>query len=201
MYKVKARKASSDESAVEIMKCSLWLLPPASVGNDLRVLIHELSCEGASVPFEPHVTIVGGIDCQDDPAQLCRNLQDALRGKFGNGIDCQVQPKAVSIRSDGGTVQWNQALVAVLDKTPSMLALVDASRKAFHLPPGPKFAPLLQNPHLSLYYGTCIDNIPDPDCVVVQQSFLATELALWKTEPGTPEGVAEWKEVGRISLI
>ena len=175
--------------------------------------------DGASVPFEPHVTIVGGIDvhCGDDddhhhPSQqqqqqqqelllqrLCRDLENVLRGKFVNGIDCRVQEKLVSVKRDDGTVQWNQALVAVLDQTPSLLALVDACRTFFQKPLESKFAPMLRQPHLSLYYG--IDDISDSDHVTVRQPFIATELALWKTEPGTIAGVSEWSELGRLHLL
>lgn len=167
--------------------------------------------DGASVPFEPHVTIVGGIevDCGDDDdhpsqeqlnlQQMCRDLENVLRGKFVDGIDCRFQETLVSVTRDDGTVQWNQALVAVLDQTPSLLALVDACRTYFQKPLESKFAPMLSQPHLSLYYG--IDNVPDPDHVTCQQPFRATELALWKTEPGTIAGVSEWSELGRIHLL
>ncbi|KAI2500012.1 hypothetical protein MHU86_14467 [Fragilaria crotonensis] len=182
------------------MRCSLWLLPPASVGNDWRGLIDELSAEGrgaSSVPFEPHVTIVGGIQC-DDPTELCRDLQEALRGRFVKGIDCQFLDRTVSMRRDG-TVQWNQALVAVAERTQSLIELVDACLTFFERPLEPKFAPMICEPHFSLYYGT--ENVPDPETVVLRQGFKATELALWKTEPGTVAGVAEWREVGRIRLL
>jgi Cyclic phosphodiesterase-like protein len=188
------------------MRCSLWLLPPQSVGIDLKVLIQELSMrDGASVPFEPHVTIVGGIDvfCGDDdhhPAQqLCRDLENVLRGKFGDGIDCRFQEKLVSMTRDDGTVQWNQALVAVLDQTPSLMALVDACRTFFQKPLQSKFAPMLRQPHLSLYYGA--DDISDLEHFTFRQPYIATELALWKTEPGTIDGVSEWSEVGRLHLL
>mmetsp|Transcript_27084 Transcript_27084/g.45139 ORF Transcript_27084/g.45139 Transcript_27084/m.45139 type:complete len:193 (+) Transcript_27084:303-881(+) len=181
------------------MKCSLWLMPPSPVATDVTALIHELSKGRSEIPFEAHVTIAGGIVLEEDPAQLCERLQTSLRGKFGKGIDCQFRPKALSVRKEDGTAQWNQALVAVLDQTPSLLALVDASRKALKQPPELRFAPLLHQPHLSLFYGT--KNVPDPECVKLLEPFVATELALWSTTPGTAEGVANWKELGRISLV
>ena len=183
------------------MKCSLWLHPPASARNDWRSLIDELTAEGgeaSSVPFEPHLTIVGGIQCVD-PATLCRELQEALQGRFVDGIECRFLEKAVSMRRNDDTVQWNQALVAVAKQTDSLLALVDACLTFFGRPLEFRFAPMICEPHLSLYYGT--ENVPDPENVVLRQPFTATELALWTTAPATVAGVAEWREVGRIFLL
>lgn len=190
------------------MKCSLWLYPPASVGGDLKSLITELSVQGDGInptPFDPHVTVVGGIDCQDeeDSSKLCNFLEGKLKGKFGRGVDCRFHPNLVSVEGKDTPLQWNQALVAVLHQTPSFMALVDASRQALGKPPPIQrkfsFAPPLQEPHLSLYYGT--HEAPNPDCVEALKPFVATELGLWMTEPSGLEGVHEWKELGRISLV
>lgn len=176
-------------------------MPPSPVAGDMSALIRELSEGRSEIPFDPHVTIAGGIVvCPDDnPEQLCRRLQSSLQGKFGQGIDCQFRPNTVSVRKEDGTAQWNQALVAILDQTPSLLALVDASRRVLEHPPETRFSPLLHQPHMSLFYGT--ENVPDPDGIQAPSPFIATELALWNTDPGTFEGVASWREVGRISLV
>jgi hypothetical protein len=180
------------------MKCSLWLMPPSPVATDMAAMIRDLAKGRSEIPFEAHVTVAGGIEIED-PEQLCRRLEKSLQGKFGKGIDCQFRPKAMSVVKEDGTAQWNQALVAILDQTPSLLALVDASRKALEQLPEMRFAPLLHQPHMSLFYGT--EDVPDADSIQTPEPFVATEMALWSTSPANVEGVTSWKELGRIRLV
>ena len=183
------------------MQCSLWLLLPEVARNQFRALIEEFAQQEGADPFEPHVTIVGGITINDDADihQLCRDLENELRGRFGAGIDCHCQDVLASVPH-----QWNQALVAVLHQTQDLEALVDTCRAHFHMEDGPRFAPELNQPHLSLYYGT--QNIPNPaDHVRFPRQFTATRLALWSTEPaeaGQAEnaGVGQWAQLGEIHL-
>mmetsp|Transcript_19749 Transcript_19749/g.29321 ORF Transcript_19749/g.29321 Transcript_19749/m.29321 type:complete len:189 (+) Transcript_19749:206-772(+) len=187
------------------MKYSLWLIPPSPIGHMSGTIIRQLADtysttgEGAPV-FEPHVTIVGGIDLPNDkdPRSICQKLETTLQGKFSDGIECEIEPLLFRDGRETSKVQWSQALVAVLHKTESLVKLVHASRQALSMSPDPQFTPGLNKPHMSLFYGTT--NIPDLRNVDIPTAFRATELALWKTDPATLVGVRHWEEVGRINL-
>jgi Cyclic phosphodiesterase-like protein len=187
------------------MKFSVWLCPNQAAGTNWRALIDELSQHHcASITFEPHITIVGAIEIEDENVAslcFCQDLKHHLKGRYPEGIKCNFQSGLESMILDANgerNVQWNQALVATAEETSCLLSLVDSCREFFRLPPAPRFEPQLRRPHMSLFYG--IENIPDKNSVQLCENFIAKDLALWLTEPSTLEGVSTWREIARITL-
>lgn len=77
--------------------------------------------------------------------------------------------------------------------------------------PRDHYPPPLHKPHMSLYYGD--EGIPtleeiqhglfgdsSSSSASRQYSFEASQVAVWKTDPGSTEGVAEWEELAIIDL-
>ena len=182
------------------MKASLWLYPPPLSGLRLRSKIEHLSERySGSKPFEPHITLLGGIniDSEEHDVTLCYHLQQHLKGRYGDGILCQFEYELRSMTNGQGKIVWNQAFVSVLKRNEGFDRLVDdihsfLGRKVMYPPP-------LGEPHLSLYYGN--HQVPPMESVGRPDDFLSTTLALWFCSPPSVEGVQEWREIGsRIEL-
>ena len=200
------RIAGSEESIKpsqqQTMKASLWLLPPTLPGQHLRTSIEQLSNRfDGSAPFEPHITVLGGIDVdsEEHAVALCHGLRQHVRGGYGNGIFCQFENEIASMQNEHGGYVWNQAFVLVMKENEAFDRLVDHVRsilgnKALGYPPP------LSKPHLSLYYGEF--QVPPMDAVEHPPDFVATTLSLWSCSPPSVQGVQEWREIGsRIELV
>ena len=78
------------------------------------------------------------------------------------------------------------------------MEVLQKARDVLQLPPGEWMFPgPAREPHYSKYYGTTPLANPPP----VPPNFEATEAALFLTTPGTVEGVSQWRQVTRISLL
>jgi hypothetical protein len=183
------------------MKLSVWLLPPPHARPPIRAHINHLAqLPGASVPFEPHVTITGGIHCisLDEVEKVAAKLQAGLRG-FGK------VPVKVEINAQGHAEQWNQALYLPVQASAEFVELCRATRQIVGLSKDSAeefaFPPPAKQPHLSLFYGN--QGVPNDHKQSVdgaQCSFVAEQVALWITDPSSVEGVAQWKELAVIDL-
>ncbi|CAB9499239.1 expressed unknown protein [Seminavis robusta] len=211
-------KSGDDENC----SLSLWLLPsPQDPAREtLNKAIQSFSqLPSASVPFQPHITLMGGIQCPSlEFFQL--NILPKLRenlAKMGP-IPCQFEAEPVM------EAKWNQACVLVMDEEScsEFSNLVEVCRDYLMannvLQKDDKgstkenwYPPPLRRPHLSLYYGT-EQNAPSPDQVkqqlllwtpgkVDQVSFRANQVAVWRTDPPTTEGVAQWEQLAIIDLL
>ena len=183
------------------MKASLWLYPPSLSGRCLRSQIEYLSeCYAGSKPFEPHITLVGGIDIdsEEHAVTFCYHLQQHLRGRYGSGILCQFENELRSMTSGQGNIVWNQALVLVLKRNECF----DRLANDIHSILGKElmYPPPLNEPHLSWYYGD--HQVPPMNSVECPDDFISTTLGLWSCSPPSVKGVQQWKEIGsRIELI
>eukprot|EP00977_Amphora_coffeiformis_P024881 scaffold17437_cov173-Amphora_coffeaeformis.AAC.3 len=209
------------EDFVEESGClylSLWLLPPEPLHKQLSKDIAKLSLRytklGSSAHFTPHVTIVGSIKCesQREASDLGKKFQKGLAGtgpvpcRFRRGPclamydDQPQQQQQQDTESVTRKLIWSQSCIAIMERSEEYMNLLQASRQVLQLPPGEWLFPApAREPHYSQYYGTTAlteyqDVNPPPD-------FVATEAALYLTTPGTVEGVSQWKEVTRISLV
>jgi hypothetical protein len=176
---------------------SLWLLPPPSISESLQVNIAELAKEyEGSHPFEPHVTIVGGIECES-PTNLATLLTQGLHG-FG-GIPCRFRKEVINMSNPDNTLVWNQACVSVMERSKEFMLLNKHVRELLGMECEEwEFPAPLGEPHLSHYYGT--QKAPCAQDVIRFDDFTAVEAGLWETSGGF-EGVKNWKELARIKLL
>lgn len=174
-------------------KCSLWLLPPKGNSEIINKQIVKFAENNNGPVFDPHVTVVGGIKCNSDQEMVdaATKLQEGLKG-FGL-VDCKFNSPFTTPDA------WNQALCVEMKVSDSFLTLVHSTLKILGRDPEQfKFPKPIGTPHLSLFYGT--SNIPRTEEVKPIDAFQSHQLALWRTQPSTVDGVAEWKEVAKIDL-
>jgi Cyclic phosphodiesterase-like protein len=186
-----AATENSDNDAKNF-KFSIWLLPSSQdpARSTLMNMIQEFSQrETASVPFPPHVTLVGGIQCPS--LEFFQNvfvpkLQERIAAAGGNGADAA---DAAGNDDGGGTSRksidcqfqtqpeyknvWNQATVLVMEESDEFTHVVDLCRKVVSevLPSSVNrqdekkflhgYPPPLRKPHMSLYYGS-LEFAPSP---------------------------------------
>lgn len=180
---------------------SLWLLPSPRYRAKISRMIEAFSQhEAASVPFEPHITIVGGVSCPSNEylhTTLLPKLKEAIQNTT-RCLDCQLGPNPVYKET------WNQACVMVLKESEEFAQLVHLCRElAFGKPSIENiYPPPLRKPHLSLYYG--MEGAPSKEDIAQglggSYTFGASQVAVWKTDPGSAEGVAQWTELAVIDL-
>jgi hypothetical protein len=176
------------------MTLSLWLVPPITRKDKIKRQFDKLAANrGPS--FDPHVTIIGGIQCQSEmhAQEMVKTLQEGLKG-FGP------VPLGFSSRAFTSKGVWSQALFLTLEPSAPLMNLCVQSRALLEMDTENwRFAPPVNMPHLSLFYGEEA-NIPDKNEVVPIPSFHSSTLALWSTDPPTLEGVPKWKEIAVIDL-
>lgn len=192
------------------IKISLWLVPP--VGQITHIIHKEielLSKIQGTPTFPPHVTMAGGIEVNHrEVVRIIMSLKKEFLG-FGP-VPCKfdrVQGIVAGYKDDEKKIcQWNQSTVAILKREEKLLNSIKIARKIMldknddtNLGTTHLFAAPTYEPHLSLAYshqhlGSFIvnKNVP-PD-------FEANEVALWRTDPSSLEGVNEWYEIDRFSL-
>jgi hypothetical protein len=208
---------------------SLWLIPPEPVHKSLVKDITKMSLRynglQSSAPFTPHVTVLGSIPCGEslnDARKIGKTLQKALQGSGPVPCRFRQEPCRAMYREDTittttttttmtnsnppqtqplqktTTLVWSQACIAIMDRSVEYMALLDRARHALEMPPGEWMFPAPAcEPHLSKFYG----HVEIPHEIPTSPDFVAVEVALWSTNPGTVEGVQEWKEVTRINLL
>lgn len=182
------------------MRISLWLMPPADAAAPLRAQIAELSkTYSGSAPFEPHMTIIGGIevDSNTQAQEIGRRLEEGLRGV--GAVPCKFDDQVVSMVDEECNYVWNQASLARMESCNEFDRLVhvsgellgvDTSTRKFLLPVG--------QPHFSFFYGK--RNAPPSEEVQAPPDFVARDAALWYTYPGDADGVKSWTQICRFSL-
>lgn len=187
------KKATLARAKKKPMFLSLVLLPPeddASIQNQ----INRLSKSHNGPSFPAHITIVGGIPCQDEDEayRIANILEQGLTG-FGP-IPCHFSSKPKRFEKT-----WNQALIVTLDDiSEPFVDLCETSRHLLNLTPQCMYPPPVNLPHTSLFYG--IENIPDLTEVDPIAPFIANEVALWITTPSTLRGVENWREIDVVQL-
>jgi hypothetical protein len=184
----------------------------------------------SSAPFTPHVTVLGSIPCGEslnDARKIGKTLQKALQGSgpipcrfrqepcramyredtpmttttmnttsaATNSNSSQQQPQ---LQKTSSSLVWSQACISIMERSVEYMALLDRARHALDMPPGEWMFPAPAcEPHLSKFYG----HVEIPHEIPTSPDFVAVEVALWSTNPGTVEGVQGWKEVTRINLL
>jgi len=188
-------------------------------------VIDELSATFGGPRFVPHITIMGGIhvDSEEEANALSKRLREGLE-HFGkvrcNFGDVLREPLC-----------WNQALIVEMIPSESFLKLCRLTRRILSNteqeetgdPDLVAFPPPSEVPHMSLFYGD--SPLSDPHDSATnhrdylsqifgtnddgdgdgdgddKKSFQSHRVMLWKTEPSSASGVAEWQPLADISLL
>jgi 2'-5' RNA ligase len=116
---------------------SLWLMPTGEVRQRLAEAILDLSREYAAPPFEPHVTLAGGIV---GPAREAVSKMA--------GLASRIQPFTVRLTGVAGLDEYFRCLFVRVATTHPLMSANKAAREVFNLAQQPAFMP-----HLSLLYG------------------------------------------------
>lgn len=190
-----------EERFATSMKVSIWMLPPTTVQRALKEQIAKHSSEhDGSIPFEPHVTVVGGIPCES-LEQLDEWRCILKEGLYGVGaVPCSFRKKVhyVHDESESSSLIWNQACVCVMKRSTEFMDLIEKTRELMGLEGPWQFKPPLGEPHYSFFYGC--SNPPPPNEIEIPPDFNASQVALWCTDPSSVEGVRSWKELAIFDL-
>eukprot|EP01098_Paradermamoeba_levis_P000300 TRINITY_DN10306_c0_g1_i1.p1 TRINITY_DN10306_c0_g1~~TRINITY_DN10306_c0_g1_i1.p1 ORF type:complete len:207 (-),score=69.38 TRINITY_DN10306_c0_g1_i1:21-590(-) len=123
---------------------SLWLIPSQTTSESKElgeILSSYINKFNSPSPFEPHVTLVGGISPDIDPEELKLKMKQVARNFKEKKLE--VKFKEVVI----GKLYFQSVLVEV-EKEEKISLLFDSAKDVFSLHSLPVFYP-----HLSLYYG------------------------------------------------
>ncbi len=113
---------------------SLWMLPPPDVAERFRALIRELSRRMGTPPFEPHLTLLGGIE---DASAAARVAPLAAR----------LPPLPIRLTEIGTTAEYFRCVFIHAERTPLLQRAHQQACDMLGQAPG-EFTP-----HLSLIYG------------------------------------------------
>jgi len=116
---------------------SLWLMPPGGLRRKLAKTICRLAEECKGPVFEPHVTLVGGIEKSEK--EMVRKTAE-LAGK--------IRQFKITLGRTEGTGHYFRCLFAGAYETSELMVANDKAREAFGKKNGPRY-----KPHLSLFYG------------------------------------------------
>lgn len=154
---------------------------PDDVG-EARFWIKRLARELKTVPFEPHITVVGGFEVDVEEASGVALRLAALR-----------QPFSVKLTGIDVANEHFRAASLLVEPTPSLAALHDAVETALGVDRE------LYQPHMSLIYGDldhetkrkAVENLDLP----LPLEITVDRLALWATDP---QLVVGWREVASL---
>lgn len=159
-------------------------MPEGTDGARLAAWIERLAARFATEPFEPHVTLVGGLD--GPPSAILASARRAA---------ATLRPFVVSASGVAGRHEYFRCLFVCVLEHAALRAAHDLASRAFEREPDPSFLP-----HLSLVYGEL--PLEQKQALAhelgtdVNVSFEARRLHLWLTEGP----VRDWRERAVIAL-
>jgi 2'-5' RNA ligase len=163
---------------------SLWLAPESAGRERLGRLIAELAGRLGTPPFEPHVTLLGGLTLDESQVRArCRHLARRIL--------------ALPLRFRGieGTDEYFRCLYLRVSETDDLLAAHNRAREEFGLRQELPFVP-----HLSLLYGHVPPATREALIAELQAQvppgFLADRLEVVRTE-GPP---GDWRRLDSLGL-
>jgi len=119
------------------MARSLWLVPPPALHDRLAATIATLASRHGTASFEPHVTLLGGLEGREETLlSKARALAERLRA-----FDVRL------LEASTGVDFFHCVFVSV-DETPELLRAHALAREALGTATAEAF-----RPHLSLVYG------------------------------------------------
>lgn len=163
---------------------SLWMLPPADVGDRFRSLIADLSRRTGTPAFEPHLTLAGGIDAATERAAAARVAPLAAR----------LPPLPIRLTEVGTTGEYYRCLFIHAERTPLLQRAHHEACAVLAQEPGDFM------PHLSLIYGEI--GAADKARIITDigtrfdLAFTVERLALYSTAGPPPA----WRRVAALAL-
>lgn len=203
---LKLTREAAEPMHASSIKVSLWIVPSGETYNLLQNQINTLSEVHKTPTFEPHVTLVSGVDLNPNKIpNIMLKLREAFTG-FGS-IPCIVDRSkgivAAGYDAETKECKWNQSTVAILERDEQIIKAVHLARdlllgvRVEHEDEDLLFKPPLNEPHLSLAY---CNNPLGQHVKVIPEDFYSKEIKLVVTDPSTLQGVSSWMEVGKFSL-
>lgn len=116
---------------------SLWLVPPPDVRRGLARRIDELALRHGTPRFEPHVTLLAGIEAEG--GQVAAESR-GLVGRLG--------PVGLRLTRAGGRDEFFRCVFLEVEPEPALVEAHRRARERFGRDAEPPFFP-----HLSLVYG------------------------------------------------
>jgi putative hydrolase of the HAD superfamily len=160
---------------------SLWLVPAGELHGRLSRVIAALSERHGTTPFEPHVTLLGGIETTGEAS-----LSGAHR------LAARLRPFDVGLGAVETGGDFYRCVFAAVDETPDLLRAHVLAKVAFGVASDELFLP-----HLSLVYGA-LDEADKQRAAQsagdVAGSFVVDALNLMDTRGD----VARWRCIERI---
>ena len=153
---------------------SLWLMPRGPVHEDLTRVIRDVSARSRGPVFEPHVTLVPGVE-----GDVERILLATAR------LAARTAPFEVRLESLGWRDEYFRCLFVEVRQDPELMVLARSAREMLGLPPEPSYFP-----HLSLLYAD-LDAASKPGLAqgvhLRPQGFLVQALHVYKTHGSVPD--------------
>lgn len=163
---------------------SLWLLLPEEARSRYAALIETLSREHGTPRFEPHITLLGGLQGEEE-----------VLGTLARDLARRLEPFDVRLLDAGYIEEYYRCLFVLVAHSRPLMQAYDEARKQFD-----RRLELSFMPHLSLMYGLLDEEdkekILDRIGRYFDDRFRVQELALYAIE-GTPE---QWRCVVRAPL-
>lgn len=116
---------------------SLWLMPTGAVYQEFSRLISQLAKENSSIEFQPHITLVGNVEAQEEEMIMKTREVAAL-----------IHPYPVKLMDIDYTDYYYRALYLNVKPSSEVLTAYQVARKIFPDASGTGYMP-----HLSLLYG------------------------------------------------
>ncbi len=115
----------------------LWLLPPDEVRERFARLINDLAEANDTPVFDPHITLLEGLDGEED--LLRAHAQD---------LAAELRPLELRLTETDYLDEFHRALFIRVEPVPALLAARAAAQKRFATMNKREFMP-----HMSLLYG------------------------------------------------
>lgn len=177
---------------MERPRFSIWIEPEGEIRERLSKIIESLAYHYGTPVFDPHVTLLGGIEMYK------RDVLDRLQQLVG-----RLTPYTITLT---GTIEcaannWAQSMIVLVEKTEQVMTAHDVAREAFSLTGAP-----YTKPHLSLMYT---ESIPQPDRRQIAAeldknqlmgSFQAQYLNLILATQSGFKGIRTWEKVVQLPL-
>ena len=212
--KEKTSGKTTTTTTTTTLKHSLWLVPPDPLSIQISKQIKELAVMNNSPSFSPHITLVGGIEIDEngDIDKIMEELKSGLlNSSTGGGIPCTFNRSKGFVTSyskkDNNIVVWSQASVGIIERNETLLEafhtakriLYDSKQVANSWHPLSDFSPPLSQPHMSFAYKSSTVEM-SKDLEQLPEDFIAHKLVLMKTDPSSVEGVSTWEEVSSFLI-
>ena len=157
---------------------TLWLEPEGAVQNALQSSIASFAERGGTPTFLPHVTLLGGI--QGDEETLIEHIRRLA------AVASSIPVRATTV--DTGD-RYHFCFYMLCEHTPELVDMHATALLAFGMPQGEGY-----EPHISLAYGLADDRLRAAFTSEVSPEsfdFIATSISLWHAR-GLPN---EWRKV------